>query len=76
MDVSVLLSHILPVFKQPRQTPRMREAVLAYEEDMIARTRPAVLASRRAAMDAHEYRKIDADSPLVSKRVVIREELD
>ena len=73
MDVSVLLSHILPVLKDSPSTT-MKDAILAYEEVMIARTRPAVLASRRAAMDAHDYKRIDENSPLVNKRVVIRED--
>lgn len=74
MDVSVLLSHILPVLKGSSPSRTMKDAILAYEEEMIARTRPAVLASRRAAMDAHDYKRIDDNSPLISKRAVIREE--
>ena len=74
MDVSVILSHILPVLKGSSPSTTMKDAISAYEEEMIARTRPAVLASRRAAMDAHDYKSIDDNSPLVSKRVVMREE--
>ena len=74
MDVSVLLSHILPILTGSSSSTTMKDAILAYEEEMIARTRPAVLASRRAAMDAHDYKRIDENSPLVSKRAVIRDE--
>ena len=74
MDVSVLLSHILPVLKESSPSTTMKDSILAYEEAMIARTRPAVLASRRAAMDAHDYKRIDENSPLVSKRVILRED--
>ncbi|KAL8793224.1 MAG: hypothetical protein Q9195_004160 [Heterodermia aff. obscurata] len=77
MDVAVLLSHILPILKgapSTTSTATIQDAISAYEKEMIARTRPAVLASRRAAMDAHDYARIDGESPLVSKRVVVREE--
>lgn len=35
---------------------------------MVARTRPAVLTSRRACLDAHDYKRINESSPLVSRR--------
>ena len=83
-DVSVLLSHILPVFKgsgSPSPSTMlssppssMKVAISAYEEEMIARTGPAVLTARRAALDAHEYQNIDEKSPLVSKRAIVLEE--
>lgn len=52
----------------------MAAAIDAYEEEMIQRTGPAVLTSRRACLDAHEYARINDQSPLVSKRVKITEE--
>lgn len=83
-DVSVLLSKILPVLapstaKQVNGTAAaaaptsMAAAIDAYEEEMIERTGPAVLTSRRACLDAHEYGRINDQSPLVSKRVKITE---
>ena len=83
-DVSILLSHILPAFKGSRSpSPSkmlgsppscMKEAISACEEEMIARTGPAILAARRAALDAHDYQRIDDKSPLVSKRAIVLEE--
>ncbi|EPE03503.1 fad-binding domain containing protein [Ophiostoma piceae UAMH 11346] len=43
-------------------------AVDAYEADLMARTRPAVLLSRQACLDAHDLKNLKPDSPLVSKR--------
>ena len=52
----------------------MKQVISAYEKEMIARTAPAVLTARRAALDAHDYQKINEKSPLVSKRAIILEE--
>lgn len=41
-----------------------------YVRKVVDRTRPAVLASRRACMDAHNYKKINPTSPLVSRRAM------
>ncbi|KAM7198381.1 putative FAD-dependent monooxygenase [Naviculisporaceae sp. PSN 640] len=41
-----------------------------YVDKVVKRARPAVLASRRACMDAHNYKKIDWTSPLVSPRAM------
>ncbi|KAI4212454.1 MAG: hypothetical protein LQ351_004887 [Letrouitia transgressa] len=71
-DVAVLLSNIIPVLQDEGEG--MKEAVDAYEAEMIARTGPAVLASRKACLDAHEYRSINDQSPLVSRRVMVTSE--
>ncbi|KAL9045185.1 MAG: hypothetical protein Q9214_001737, partial [Letrouitia sp. 1 TL-2023] len=71
-DVAVLLSNIIPVLQDEGEG--MKEAVDAYEAEMIARTAPAVLASRKACLDAHEYRSINDQSPLVSRRVMVTSE--
>ncbi|EXJ93752.1 hypothetical protein A1O1_02145 [Capronia coronata CBS 617.96] len=46
----------------------LKEAITKYEEEMIPRTRRAVLKSRRAALDAHEWDKVNDDSPCVGAR--------
>lgn len=48
----------------------MQHACDSYEHEMIARTHAAVLLSRRACLDAHDYKRIDESSPLVSRRAV------
>ena len=82
-DVAVLLSKILPVVSPSSTGPSeqngamamsMAEAIEAYEEEMIERAGPAVLTSRRACLDAHDYDRINDQSPLVSKRVKITKE--
>ena len=45
-----------------------------YEDEMIQRTKVAVLTSRRACMDAHDSKSINELSPLVARRVMIFEE--
>jgi 2-polyprenyl-6-methoxyphenol hydroxylase-like FAD-dependent oxidoreductase len=48
------------------------EAVAAYEEEMRARTKEAVLWSRQACLDAHDLNNLKPDSPLVSKRTILK----
>ncbi|KAL8677733.1 MAG: hypothetical protein Q9186_005868 [Xanthomendoza sp. 1 TL-2023] len=84
-DISVLLSNILSALPSSSSSssspssmqttiPSMKEAIDAYETEMIERTAPAVLTSRRACLDAHDYKSITDQSPLVSRRVMITEE--
>ena len=49
-------------------TGAMKEAIKEYEEKMCERCRPAVLASRRACLDAHDWSRLDEKSPLVARR--------
>ncbi|KAJ5020060.1 hypothetical protein K4K57_003467 [Colletotrichum sp. SAR 10_99] len=48
--------------------PELRAAMDVYEDAVVARARPGVLASRRACLDAHDWPKISPTSPLLSKR--------
>lgn len=48
--------------------PELRASMDAYEDGVVARARPGVLASRRACLDAHDWPKIGPASPLLSKR--------
>ncbi|KAL8663301.1 MAG: hypothetical protein Q9202_003937, partial [Teloschistes flavicans] len=80
-DIAGLLAHILAVYSPSASTfpaetgrPSLQQAIGAYEAEMIKRTGPAVLTSRRACLDAHEYRRISDQSPLVSRRVMITQE--
>lgn len=45
------------------------EGLKAYETEMWERTRTAVLRSRQAALDAHDWDKIDDSSPLIGARI-------
>lgn len=55
-------------------SPPNRAGVDAYEQEMIPRTKQAVLNSRRACLDAHDHKSINKSSPLVSRRAVVMEE--
>ncbi|KAF9871852.1 FAD binding domain-containing protein [Colletotrichum karsti] len=46
----------------------LRAAMDIYEDAVVSRARPGVLASRRACLDAHDWPKISPTSPLLSKR--------
>lgn len=48
----------------------LRAALNAYEKAVVERTRPGVLASRRACLDAHDWGKIDDKSPLLTRRAM------
>ncbi|KAL8722449.1 MAG: hypothetical protein Q9225_001071 [Loekoesia sp. 1 TL-2023] len=81
-DISVLLSKILSAVSSSSSAPpsaelslsSMKQAIDAYEAEMIQRTAPAVLTSRRACLDAHQYGRITDQSPLVSRRAMITQE--
>ncbi|KAI4266297.1 MAG: hypothetical protein L6R38_008838 [Xanthoria sp. 2 TBL-2021] len=79
IDISVLLSNILSTIPSisaasGTQAKSLKQAIDTYEAEMIQRTAPAVLTSRRACLDAHDYKCITDQSPLVSRRVMITEE--
>lgn len=73
MDNSALLSNIPPLLTvtPPASLPHMKAAIDAYEDEMIARAAPAVLTSRRACLEAHDYQSITDKSSLISKRAMI-----
>ena len=81
-DVALLVDKILPVLKNSslpaffdRSSPQpLRDAIDAYEKEMIQRTGPAVLLSRQACLDAHNYEKITDRSPLISRRAMVTTE--
>ncbi|KAM0805876.1 hypothetical protein BDR22DRAFT_968578 [Usnea florida] len=74
-DISVLLSKIIPVLEQRTTSkPSLRGAIDDYEREMIERTAPAVLTSRRACLDAHDYKRISDQSPLISRRAIVTQD--
>lgn len=48
----------------------VRSALDRYEDKVVARARPAVFASRQACLDAHNWRHINSQSPLLTKRAM------
>ena len=79
-DASTLLAKIMPIFRYSSDSPTaispsFKDAVDAYEDEMIARAAPAVLASRQACLDAHDYQRITDQSPLISRRAMVNDEL-
>ncbi|KAK5661045.1 hypothetical protein OQA88_12424 [Cercophora sp. LCS_1] len=49
-------------------TPNLPTALATYHRTIAQRTRPAVLASRQACIDAHNWPAITSSSPLLSRR--------
>jgi len=72
VDVSKLLEQIKPLYERADAETHggFEEARAAYESEMIERKEIAVLASRRACLDAHDYARIDENSPLVKRRMM------
>lgn len=74
-DVHVLLSEILPIVSSGSVNDKeLKEACDKYTERMVERTAPAVMNSRQACLDAHVYKNINDDSPLIFKRAAVRPE--
>lgn len=49
----------------------MKETVDAYETEMVTRCGPAVMMSRQASLDAHDFTSISENSPLIAKRIIV-----
>lgn len=79
VDVSKLLEQIKPLYQLSETRmdnhDSFEDARAAYESEMVERAEIAVLASRRACLDAHEYARVDERSPLVKRRMM-RSDLD
>jgi hypothetical protein len=68
-DPQDFVDHVLPTLKaKPEDTEALRAVLSQYEAAVAMRTRPCVLASRQASLDAHCPEKITAASPLLSRR--------
>jgi len=72
VDVSKLLEQIKPLYERAdvKLDTAFATAREAFESEMIERKEIAVLASRRACLDAHEYARINENSPLVKRRMM------
>ncbi|MCJ1355177.1 MAG: hypothetical protein MMC33_005168 [Icmadophila ericetorum] len=78
LSTQTLLKNLLPILQSPTfisdpfsipSSTALATAISTYESELIARTRPAVLASRAACRDAHDYERIGEKSPLVARRI-------
>lgn len=71
-DVSALIDKIRPMYKdgQNNDGNTYRQFAQAYEDEMIERTELAVLASRQACLDAHDFKRLNDKSPLVRRRLM------
>ncbi|KAJ5811979.1 hypothetical protein N7474_008280 [Penicillium riverlandense] len=76
LDVESLLSAILPALRasDDRLGDSLREACKIYTQGMVDRTAPAVLKSRQACLDAHDYERINDNSPLIQMRAAVLQE--
>jgi hypothetical protein len=76
-DLQVLVQQLESLYgKDKAHTAEEQKAAIdSYEAEMGARGRPAVLASRRACLDAHEQGRINERSPLMLRRAIKLEEL-
>jgi 2-polyprenyl-6-methoxyphenol hydroxylase-like FAD-dependent oxidoreductase len=77
IDASVLFNEIRPLYQSsgPIEGESLKNATSRYEAEAVKRGELAVLASRRACLDAHDWKRLNDDSPLVNKRVS-REDLE
>lgn len=75
MDVKMLLEEVLPVLQGRGASGEhsLAQAIRRYREEMTKRTRPAVLNSRQACLDAHVYSRINDESPLIKRRIAVAE---
>ncbi|KAF4993471.1 hypothetical protein FGRMN_6477 [Fusarium graminum] len=69
LDVQDFVQRVTPVMKQGKEYTSLRLALDEYEKAVVERTRPAVLASRRACIDAHDWKMISNKSPLLTRRM-------
>ncbi|KAM5369407.1 hypothetical protein ACJZ2D_009021 [Fusarium nematophilum] len=68
LDVQDFVERVVPVLKEYKDSEILRAALDEYEDAVVARSRPGVLASRRACLDAHEWQRIQPTSPLLTRR--------
>ncbi|KAH6986496.1 hypothetical protein BKA56DRAFT_580504 [Ilyonectria sp. MPI-CAGE-AT-0026] len=68
VDVLDFVDRAVPVLRDNQGITTLRVALDEYEDAVIKRARPGTLASRRACLDAHEWHRINGDSPLLTKR--------
>ena len=62
------MKRVVPIVTEGGQASAWRSVLDEYEQAVTARTRPSVLASRKACLDAHNWKSINSASPLLTKR--------
>lgn len=67
-DVLDFAKLVVPALHDEVSPDNFRIALDQYEDAVIDRTRPAVLLSRRACLDAHEWSRVNGCSPLLTRR--------
>ena len=67
-DVVEFAECVTPRLVQRKDMADLRKGLDTYENLVTERTRPAVLSSRRASLDAHDWPKISPTSPLLTRR--------
>lgn len=72
VDAGRLIDLLKPLYEadEPIKNDVMKAAMQEYEEEMVERTALAVLASRQACMDAHDFKRLNDQSPLVRRRLM------
>lgn len=73
VDVGRLIGLLRPLMRDGEgghDDDAWRTAVEEYETEMIERSSLGVLASRQACMDAHDYKRLNDNSPLVRRRLM------
>lgn len=77
LDASVLFDAIKPSYQSegPIESKEFKEALARYEAEAVQRGEVAVLASRQACLDAHDWKRLNDQSPIVNMRVA-REDLE
>jgi hypothetical protein len=75
-DLQVLVQQLESLYgkDRPHTAEEQKVAIDSYEAELGTRGRPAVLASRRACLDAHEQGRINERSPLILRRAIKLEE--
>lgn len=73
VDVLDFAQKVVPKIRSGTAFSDLRTAMDEYEDAVVERTRPAVLASRRACLDGHDWSRIDGSSPLLTRRQMMLE---
>lgn len=72
LDAAAFYKQISPLYQSTERavdSKAWREAVGRYEDDAVERGELAVLASRRACLDAHDWKRLNDQSPIVNRSV-------
>jgi 2-polyprenyl-6-methoxyphenol hydroxylase-like FAD-dependent oxidoreductase len=70
VDIGNPVEAIKPLVKTGADDETWMEAIKGYEEEMVERSTQGVLVSRQACLDAHDFERLNDDSPLVRRRLM------